>query len=308
MPKTKCVLGASLCLLLGFTDSTGAVAPDPAPVTSEQAEALLQAGRWAEAAAAYQALAVADPGNGQAWMRLGISLDALGRHAEAIAALERAEPVHFMPFAVRYQMARIHARSGDRERAIAALEQAVAGGFVNLERLGSDPALAELRQDPRFAALLTRAQVGAAPCGTLPEYGSFDFFVGQWDLEFLDQPAGSSTVERRAEGCVVVETFVNPSQPQQNAVTFSLYDPQLRTWRQTYTDATGMVAVLAGRPDGERTMRFEGEMWPRVGPASSLRVTYTAIGPDAVRQLSEWRRGAAGTWRPLYDIRYLRRH
>lgn len=45
------------------------------------------------------------------------------------------------------------AKRGDRDGALAALEEALKGG-IDLEIVDSDPALGKLRSDPRFAALV----------------------------------------------------------------------------------------------------------------------------------------------------------
>lgn len=47
------------------------------------------------------------------------------------------------------------AKRGDADGALAALEEALKGG-VDLEIVDSDPALAKLRTDPRFAPLVKR--------------------------------------------------------------------------------------------------------------------------------------------------------
>lgn len=49
-----------------------------------------------------------------------------------------------------------HARRGEREPALAALEEAFRAGYDDFERVENDPALSGLRGDPRFADLLKR--------------------------------------------------------------------------------------------------------------------------------------------------------
>jgi hypothetical protein len=54
-----------------------------------------------------------------------------------------------------YDRACDHARRGEKDAALAALEEALQGG-VDLELVDRDPALGKLRSDPRYAPLLKR--------------------------------------------------------------------------------------------------------------------------------------------------------
>lgn len=80
-----------------------------------------------------------------------------GRKQEAVAAVERAIPMHGDPEAI-YLLAWFLARLGRNDRALAELRRAVAGGFWAAEALARDTAFDGLRAEPAFAAMLARAQ------------------------------------------------------------------------------------------------------------------------------------------------------
>ncbi|HEV8018484.1 MAG TPA: tetratricopeptide repeat protein, partial [Steroidobacteraceae bacterium] len=112
---------------------------------------LLSAGRPGDALKE----ARAEPGAG--WVDFGtvMALDALGRRAEADAALSQVIEDPVDKVSATYQIAQIYAHRGDREGAFRWLErarQARDPGFVSY--LKCDPMLSELRSDARYQALL----------------------------------------------------------------------------------------------------------------------------------------------------------
>jgi tetratricopeptide (TPR) repeat protein len=111
-------------------------------------DALLQLGRFADARAEYALEPVED-------FRLtgeAIVGHRLGDLAAARAA--RAKLVKNLGDRVLYQQAQIHAQWGERDAAIAKLEQARRIGDSGLVYLRNDPLLDPLRAMPRFAGLL----------------------------------------------------------------------------------------------------------------------------------------------------------
>lgn len=126
------------------------------------AKARSRAQDWSGAAAGWQMVVDANPVNGTYQDRLGEARFALGDYAGALSAYQRAlelgvwgedygeETRSVFPGEVAYRVARCHARLGDRERAVAALTEAVRSGLRDLERLSTDEHLSSLRGDPRF--------------------------------------------------------------------------------------------------------------------------------------------------------------
>lgn len=55
-----------------------------------------------------------------------------------------------------YAKAAEHAGRGETDAALAALEELLAGGYDDLERIGADRALAAVRADPRYRELMKR--------------------------------------------------------------------------------------------------------------------------------------------------------
>jgi len=106
------------------------------------------------AVATYRSLIAADAGDAGAWLRLGAALHRQQRYDDAIPAyLEAAKDVAQRPEAL-FELACAYARTGQKERALAATEKAIEAGFNDRRIWENDEDLAGLRQDPRFRASL----------------------------------------------------------------------------------------------------------------------------------------------------------
>jgi DNA-binding winged helix-turn-helix (wHTH) protein/TolB-like protein len=129
------------------------VGPDAPLARHFLARVLLARGRTGEALD----LLDSSPGPAPGWRSArGRALAQLGRRDEAAAELATLEKMANRGFGTGFDRALIHLDLGDREAALAALEQAVGdhsqmGGYVNVE-----PVLDPLRDDPRFASIAAR--------------------------------------------------------------------------------------------------------------------------------------------------------
>lgn len=121
----------------------------------ERAIAAFDAGRWDEAAALYEQLATADPGEWRFAFRLGHALLMTGAYDRSIAA-SRAAAAAGAPPAALYNIACAEARAGRADQALQSLEEALIAGFDGIDRVSADPDLASLRDDPRLEVLLDR--------------------------------------------------------------------------------------------------------------------------------------------------------
>ena len=153
-----------------------------------------------------------------------------------------------------------------------------------------------------------------------PEYRQFDFWVGEWDV--VPNPAtapphappsppgrkpASNVIERAHQGCVLVENWDDGAGG--TGQSFNVFDRTSRQWRQTWVDSNGgLHQYWGGLENG--AMVFQGEV--PLPPASrfqgrrTVRLTFTPMGADKVRQFSE-SLNVDGTWSVNYDLIYTRR-
>lgn len=109
-------------------------------------------GKHAEAIAAIDREKAEDNPNIRTWR--GVVLARAGRVAEARGIADAADAEAMTRFNAPYQRAGLRAVLGDRDRAIALLEEAKRDGDWHTSWLPFDPSLDSLRHDPRFGALM----------------------------------------------------------------------------------------------------------------------------------------------------------
>ncbi|HSG35180.1 MAG TPA: hypothetical protein VLA37_11635 [Sphingomonadaceae bacterium] len=160
------------------------------------------------------------------------------------------------------------------------------------------------------------AQQSASEAATAPpqacatdEHAGLDFWVGEWDVYPRANPerqVANSRIERLHSGCAIREQWL----PLRGTGGSSLshYDPSTGQWRQLWIgSAPGSVEFSGGVVDGEMVLTG---WWPGSGPNGEnglIRMTYTAISADEVRQHGEFSADHGQTWSDNFDFIYRRR-
>jgi hypothetical protein len=122
------------------------------------------AGRWRACVSAYDSIPASQPG---ARYELAVCRAHLGDTAGARTIMDQLLARRYTDRAL---LAGVQLALGDREGALASLEQAVEDRSSNLISIRALPMLAPLRGDPRFLAVLQR--VGLPPHGPPVEGGA----------------------------------------------------------------------------------------------------------------------------------------
>jgi hypothetical protein len=164
--------------------------------------------------------------------------------------------------------------------------------------------LFDLRDDPRFKAVLALVEKLNNPCASQPEYKQFDFWVGEWVVTSEGQQVATSSIQRIVNNCIIFENYAQSD--GYTGKSFNFFDATLKKWRQTWVDGTARVSEFAGVYQ-DSAMRFEGESHLPDGTRILRRMTLFNLGPDRVRQLSEASSDGGKTWRVTYDFIYTRR-
>jgi tetratricopeptide (TPR) repeat protein len=271
---------------------------------SAHAEALFAAKDYVGAASAFQALTRAHPQQPRYWTRLGTSLQMAGRTDDAVAAYRKAIGLATAPYAM-YNLATVFAKRGQKDSAFYWLDQLVSNaGYSNDKAVSADEDFASLRSDPRFDPLLERMRAVLRPCLTRPESRRFDFWVGEWDVKNAQgQPAGQSSVQRLLEGCALYENWTTPNG---GGKSLNSYNPDLKMWQQFWTDQTGRVTEYRQGEWVNGSLRLTAQQ-TRPGAPGLIRMTFTQMNKDLVRQFGEASNDSGKTWMPSFDLYYHRK-
>ncbi|HYB95283.1 MAG TPA: hypothetical protein VEC39_09940 [Vicinamibacterales bacterium] len=176
------------------------------------------------------------------------------------------------------------------------------------------------------AAVLQASQAGAPTpppfdCSAA-EYRQFDFWVGDWDVvpnpETMPKPVAPASpradrkparnvISKIQSGCVIHENWDDGAGG--TGESYNIFDRVQRQWHQTWVANNGGLHRYWGElKNGSMVYVGEVPLGPtqRVQGRRTVRVTFTPLGPDRVRQFSE-SLNTDGTWSINYDLIYTRR-
>jgi hypothetical protein len=170
-------------------------------------------------------------------------------------------------------------------------------------------ALVSVQQSRAQAAASSGSQSAAsssAPysCSDDPERHRFDFWLGAWDVKTEDGThVGDSVIETASNGCAVLENWTAAKGGAGKSL--NSYNSRLKHWQQFWIGSDGDVhEYRESQSDGKSLIFF----WKPAGSTQTvIRLTFTPIDKDTVRQHSEISSDAGKTWKTGYDFYYHRR-
>ena len=299
-----------LVLLLALSGPAYANLGEAAQAASpaETANAAYDAQNWAKAAPLYKQIVQADPKNGRAWYRYGVSLRNLGQNEEAIRAFEKAKAAGAPNFLAEYQTALAFGSLGQDDQALSLLEKAVSDGFAQPGDVQSAPEFTKLRTGARFDKLIEQADRNQKPCAYATENHQFDFWVGEWNVVATRDgvSAGSSRIEKILNDCVIQENWTSANPPYQGK-SYNTYNTSLKRWEQFWVDnAQGMIHFYGNVRNG--VMDYWTDELPQPdGRKLKRHLQFTPEGADKLRQFSQGTYDDGKTWFVEYDLTYLRK-
>jgi hypothetical protein len=156
-----------------------------------------------------------------------------------------------------------------------------------------------------ITGLSSTAQNNQKPC-TAPEASQFDFWVGNWDLYSADTLAGNNQIYKVMDGCAVQENFNSPG-PAYSGKSWSMYNPKLKLWEQTWIDNQGNFIYLKGKFENDAMTLSTGVMKMPNGKEEVYRMVYHNIKKDSFDWDWESSSDIGKTWVNGWHLHYKRK-
>jgi hypothetical protein len=140
----------------------------------------------------------------------------------------------------------------------------------------------------------------AAPCAA-PEYRQFDFWVGDWDVIDVKQPAVAAArarVEVILDGCVLHEIY--EARDGRKGESFSVYDVSRQIWHQTWVTNRGQLLTIEGQLQGGE-MQLAGIDYLPDGKPRHVRGSWRQE-KDGVREIAVRSTDGGASWLPWFDL------
>lgn len=140
---------------------------------------------------------------------------------------------------------------------------------------------------------------------------SFNFWVGTWDLTWQGAGGktekGRNTITKVLDDKVIQENFeaLEGAQKGYLGMSISVYNPNTKTWHQTWMDNQGGNIHFTGEIDGDRKI-FKTAPQERNGQQIISRMVFYDITKDAFNWDWESTTDGGKTWNLNWRIKYTR--
>jgi hypothetical protein len=273
---------------------------------SDEADALFQAEKWAEAAAAYEIIVLEEPDNTGAWTRLAVSARKAERYETALEALKTAEEQGFGAIQIGVERVRIDVLKGDNDAAMEGLSALVAGGFSAVAFIKNDPILSRMAGNEAYEALTAELEKTAYPCENDPVFAEFDFWIGEWDVHAAGgQVAGSNVIKREQRGCYLSENWTSASGGGGNSINY--VDKITGEWVQIWNSADGSQINIRGGMTDEGMLLVGTLHDVASNTTKPFRGLWTPLEDGRVRQYFEHSDDNGETWVSWFEGFYTRK-
>jgi len=116
--------------------------------------------------------------------------------------------------------------------------------------------------------MITHHTLTGQNSANIPSEQLFNFWLGKWDLTWNDaegnQQTGSNNIERVLGNKVIQENFLAIDAGQLTGYegkSWSVFNPQNQTWRQTWVDNQGSYLEFIGEFEGNQKKKDKNQVF-----------------------------------------------
>lgn len=135
----------------------------------------------------------------------------------------------------------------------------------------------------------------------------FDFWVGTWDAYWNDSLKGTNTLTKTLDDKVIEENFVAHDKSLIGK-SWTLYDANTRTWKQTWVDNSGAYLLFTGVKEGDKIiLNMVDVRKNNQGKNEYMRMVFYNITSTSFSWDWESSSDEKKTWQNQWAIKYKRR-
>jgi hypothetical protein len=146
------------------------------------------------------------------------------------------------------------------------------------------------------------------PCAGNPVYRFFDFWIGDWEaFGGNGKKAGDSKIELLLDSCVIFENWISTTQGYMGK-SMNTFNTQTGMWQQTWMDNKGgLTEYVNSKWEKDKMILTSRNEKQKDGTYKILRMVFTKLSNDAVRQFGESSADNGKTWKTDFDLEYHRK-
>lgn len=268
----------------------------------QEADSLLNAQDWSNAAKAYKKYLKKNDADSSAWFSLGRSHLYLQEYTEALSAFSEAEQRNFSKGSVNLAKAKASILNGDKAGMYTFLENAASSGIAAYAFVKNDTSFAKHMEEEAFTEIMEKFKLNSYPCLSAENYRHFDFWLGTWDVYANGRKTGVNVISMAEGGCAIHESYTTAGNYSGQSINF--YDPIDKKWHQHWVGSGGDVFNYLETDRGPGMLKFESKTMGPSGQISLSRLTFTLNEDGSVRQFFESSTDDGKTWTPSFDGLY----
>ncbi|MEO8174207.1 MAG: hypothetical protein ABI581_14030 [Sediminibacterium sp.] len=146
------------------------------------------------------------------------------------------------------------------------------------------------------------------PCSGNPVYQQFDFWLGEWEaFGPKGNKGGDSRVERLLDSCVILENWTS-TQAGYSGKSYNTFNSTTGKWQQYWVDNKGGVTeYFDGHAEKDKMILQTANLKQPNGSMLIMRMTFSKLSEDKVRQHGENSTDDGKTWKTSFDLEYRRK-